>query len=186
MVEHQSLVDAGQDVKRPSDVRVDPRALSSAYHNWATESPGAQQRTVTRNLDSLQWDIGENERPRLRPSSGESIPRLTPWSGTRRRFSRFRPRRRPCRKEDPLAEQLLFHRRAGLVVAREAEAKLRCRSPEIVASTTPFAETRPESGDVGLWGARPAKSERVGRSDMDRLRPIDVDILRNGSPSQCR
>ena len=61
MVEHQSLVDAGQDVKRPSDVRVDPSALSFAYHNRATESPGAQQRMVTRNLDSLKWDIGENE-----------------------------------------------------------------------------------------------------------------------------
>ncbi len=41
----------------------------------------------------------------------------------------------------------------------------------------PSRGNKTRSGEVGLRGARSAKVERVGPSDIDRLRLIDVDVL---------
>ncbi len=53
-----------------------------------------------------------------------------------------------------------------------------CATQEQVRRTgNPIRGNKTRSGKVGPWGARSAKVERVGPSDIDRLRLIDVDVL---------
>ncbi|MHB8290834.1 MAG: hypothetical protein ACYDEY_16750 [Acidimicrobiales bacterium] len=40
----------------------------------------------------------------------------------------------------------------------------------------PIRGNKTRGGEVGMWGARPAKTERVDPLEINRLKVVDVDV----------